>query len=133
MDERELIARLRSGHLQGAGLDVSAEEPLPSSSPLWTMENVVITPHVAGRSCREAGPACAICFSTISDGSGAGEPLVNVGEPRLPSHAGRRRRRRAPMKPLTRMRSPGRGRRYSCPSTDRTRSISAGWNRSSIA
>ena len=43
----DLIAALRSGHLAGAGLDVAAPEPLPSDSPLWTMPNVLITPHVA--------------------------------------------------------------------------------------
>ena len=43
----DLIAALRSGQLAGAGLDVAAPEPLPSDSPLWTMPNVLITPHVA--------------------------------------------------------------------------------------
>src|SRR5438128_1615399 len=43
----DLIAALSSGHLAGAGLDVAAPEPLPSDSPLWTMPNVLITPHVA--------------------------------------------------------------------------------------
>jgi len=43
----DLIAALRSGHLAGAGLDVVAPEPLPPDSALWTMPNVLITPHVA--------------------------------------------------------------------------------------
>src|SRR5439155_1638639 len=43
----DLIAALRSGQLAGAGLDVVAPEPLPPDSPLWTMPNVLITPHVA--------------------------------------------------------------------------------------
>lgn len=49
VDTEALIAALESGHLGGACLDVTDPEPLPASSPLWKMENVVITPHVAGR------------------------------------------------------------------------------------
>jgi phosphoglycerate dehydrogenase-like enzyme len=43
----DLIAALGSGQLAGAGLDVVAPEPLPSENPLWSMPNVLITPHVA--------------------------------------------------------------------------------------
>jgi phosphoglycerate dehydrogenase-like enzyme len=43
----DLIAALQSGQIAGAGLDVVAPEPLPSDSPLWSMPNVLITPHVA--------------------------------------------------------------------------------------
>jgi len=43
--EEDLLAALETGHLAGAGLDVFAEEPLPSSSPLWEKQNVLITPH----------------------------------------------------------------------------------------
>ena len=43
-----LVDALQSGHLAGAALDVLEEEPLPSASPLWTMKNVLITPHMAG-------------------------------------------------------------------------------------
>ena len=42
----DLIAALRSGQLAGAGLDVVAPEPLPADSPLWSMPNVLITPHI---------------------------------------------------------------------------------------
>jgi D-2-hydroxyacid dehydrogenase (NADP+) len=80
VDEQELVARLRSGHLQGAGLDVSAEEPLPSSSPLWNMENVVITPHVAGRSSREPDRMCDLFLDNLGRFR-RGEPLVNVVNP----------------------------------------------------
>jgi phosphoglycerate dehydrogenase-like enzyme len=47
VDEEALVAALRSGRLAGAGLDATAVEPLPASSPLWEMPNVIITPHVA--------------------------------------------------------------------------------------
>ncbi len=48
IDENALIAALQSGALAGAGLDVFETEPLPVESPLWKMENVIITPHTSG-------------------------------------------------------------------------------------
>ena len=48
--EPDLLEALRQGEIQGAGLDVFAHEPLPNSSPLWQMSNVIITPHVAALS-----------------------------------------------------------------------------------
>src|SRR5207253_2164690 len=45
-----LIAALKSGHLAGAGLDVTDPEPLPDDHELWQMPNVIITSHIAGRS-----------------------------------------------------------------------------------
>jgi D-3-phosphoglycerate dehydrogenase len=48
--ERDLVAALTSGHLGGAALDVTEEEPLPPTSALWELPNVIITPHVAGQS-----------------------------------------------------------------------------------
>jgi D-2-hydroxyacid dehydrogenase (NADP+) len=39
---------LKEGRLRGAALDVFAEEPLPESSDLWKLPNLIITPHVAG-------------------------------------------------------------------------------------
>lgn len=48
VDETALIQALQSGTLRGAGLDVFAKEPLPPDSPLWSMPNVLITPHVSG-------------------------------------------------------------------------------------
>jgi D-2-hydroxyacid dehydrogenase (NADP+) len=50
VDEKALIDALQSKRIAGAGLDVFEREPLPEDNPLWGMENVVITPHVGGKS-----------------------------------------------------------------------------------
>lgn len=52
VDEPALHEALRQGSIAGAALDVTVEEPLPPSSPLWAMENVLITPHTAGETRR---------------------------------------------------------------------------------
>jgi len=48
LDEAALIDALHQGRLRGAALDVFATEPLPASSDLWTVPNLVITPHISG-------------------------------------------------------------------------------------
>ena len=45
IDESAMVARLEDGRLSGAYLDVFEEEPLPQSSPLWALPNVIVTPH----------------------------------------------------------------------------------------
>lgn len=81
VDTEALIAALASGHLAGACLDVTEPEPLPPTSPLWAMPNVVITPHVAGDAelTEVRGDAMLVenlrCFA-------AGEPLRNVVDKR---------------------------------------------------
>lgn len=54
VDLRDLTAALNAGEIRGAALDVCEVEPLPSDHPLWRMENVIITPHVAAASPRIA-------------------------------------------------------------------------------
>jgi len=53
VDEEALIDALRSGHLRGAALDVYATEPLPRDSPLWELDNVILSPHTAAQSIHE--------------------------------------------------------------------------------
>jgi len=53
VDEEALIDALRSRRLRGAALDVYATEPLPTDSPLWALDNVVLSPHTAAQSVHE--------------------------------------------------------------------------------
>ena len=53
VDEEALIEALRSGKLGGAALDVTFKEPLPPGSPLWELENVILSPHTAALSWHE--------------------------------------------------------------------------------
>jgi phosphoglycerate dehydrogenase-like enzyme len=48
VDQVALIEALQKGWIAGAGLDVFEAEPLPADSPLWQMDNVILSPHVAG-------------------------------------------------------------------------------------
>ena len=50
VDESALLEALNTGKIRAAALDVFAEEPLPETSPFWGMGNVLLTPHIAGRS-----------------------------------------------------------------------------------
>ena len=52
VDEPALIAALQNRKIAGAGIDVTVEEPLPASSPLWSMPHVIVTPHSAGETKR---------------------------------------------------------------------------------
>ena len=60
IDEEALIDGLRSGRIAGAGLDVMAVEPLPESSPLWDMKNVVLSPHASAMTSTLLGERRAI-------------------------------------------------------------------------
>jgi D-3-phosphoglycerate dehydrogenase len=55
IDEDALVAALKSGHLDGAGLDVFEKEPLQADSPLRSAPNLIMSPHIAWYS-QSAGP-----------------------------------------------------------------------------
>ena len=76
VDENALIAALQSGHLAGAALDVFATEPLPSDSPLWDMDNVIITPHSSSASAQSGLRSEDIFLKNLARYV-AGEPLIN--------------------------------------------------------
>jgi phosphoglycerate dehydrogenase-like enzyme len=48
VDEPALVRALQEGRIGAAALDVFEEEPLPKDSPLWSMSNVIVSPHMAG-------------------------------------------------------------------------------------
>lgn len=76
VDERALIDALETGHLSGAGIDVFQEEPLPSSHPLWQLDNVIVSPHVSGFFNRYDEFSMAL-FRENMDRYLAGIPLLN--------------------------------------------------------
>jgi phosphoglycerate dehydrogenase-like enzyme len=77
VDLADLTAALQAGEIAGAGLDVFEVEPLPADHPLWRMDNVIITPHVAGVSPRIAERHQAVLLDNVRRFA-AGEPLRNV-------------------------------------------------------
>lgn len=79
VDEQALIAALQSGQLGGAALDVFATEPLPATSPLWDMPNVLVSPHSASTSDRENARITALFCDNLRRYL-AGEELRNVLE-----------------------------------------------------
>lgn len=77
VDESALIAALQDGHLEGAGLDVTAVEPLPAHSPLWSMPNVLITSHAVGVSPKKADRRLRLFMENLERFL-AGRPLANA-------------------------------------------------------
>jgi D-2-hydroxyacid dehydrogenase (NADP+) len=81
IDEPALADALRAGRIAGAALDVAEREPLPPESPLWDMENVLITPHVANASERLWDRQWEILKENLERWF-AGRELINVVEKR---------------------------------------------------
>jgi phosphoglycerate dehydrogenase-like enzyme len=77
VDTDALVKALEEGRLAGACLDVTDPEPLPPGHPLWTMPNVVITPHMSGRSALTEERWRTVYLENLRR-FGAGEPLLNV-------------------------------------------------------
>jgi phosphoglycerate dehydrogenase-like enzyme len=76
-DINGLVKALDSKKLDGAGVDVTDPEPLPKGHPLWKFENVVITPHIAGRSDVDAERMKGTIVENVKRFV-AGKPLLNV-------------------------------------------------------
>lgn len=76
-DLNALVKALDSKKLAGAGVDVTDPEPLPKGHALWKMDNVIITPHIAGRSDMDRGRMLGIVKANIQRFAD-GMPLYNV-------------------------------------------------------
>ena len=77
-DEDALIAALNDGEIRAAGLDVTEFEPTPADSPLLAMENVVVTPHIAGSTEERVDRAIEFSYSNARRVLGGDKPLSAV-------------------------------------------------------
>ena len=82
VDGDALVAALRDGRCGGAALDVAPVEPLPADHPLWSFENVAMTPHTSGASQLRA-PRNIARFCENLERAQKGEPLVGVVDKKL--------------------------------------------------
>lgn len=82
VQQEALLEAVCTGGIAGAFLDVFDEEPLPAESPLWGLENVVVTSHTSGNSARYLERSVAI-FCENLERYRAGQPLRNVVDKRL--------------------------------------------------
>jgi phosphoglycerate dehydrogenase-like enzyme len=80
IDEAALIQALREHWIAGAGLDVASQEPLPEDSPLYTLPNVILTPHISGVSVHY-GERLAALFADNLQRYRTGQPLRNRYDP----------------------------------------------------
>ncbi len=77
IDERALVEALRERRIESAALDVFDEEPLPPDNPLWTLPNVLITPHTSGFRLDHWDAASAIFIENLHRFDD-GRPLLNL-------------------------------------------------------
>jgi len=77
VDEVALLDALRVGRIGGAALDVFNDEPLPPTSPFWTLPNVLVTPHTSGFRPDHWDAATALFADNLRRFE-AGQPLMNV-------------------------------------------------------
>ncbi len=79
IDQDAMIQALKSGHIGGAGLDVTTPEPLGADSALWDIENVLLTPHVSGAKQGYNDEACAVFVENLRRLK-SGRKLLNLIE-----------------------------------------------------
>ena len=77
-DQEALVDALRTGKIACAGLDVTTPEPLPADSPLWDMDNVILTPHMAGLTDRYFERAAGILLENLKSYIDTGAPIKNL-------------------------------------------------------
>lgn len=82
LDTEELLQHLASGHIAGAALDVFETEPLSADHPLWTAENVMLTPHMSGDASGWKRRLSEV-FVENAHRYLRGEPLINVVDKKL--------------------------------------------------
>jgi phosphoglycerate dehydrogenase-like enzyme len=82
VDEPALVAALEDGHLAGAGVDVTYEEPLPVTSRLWELPNVIITPHVGAQAAGRVDDSTRLALENLHRYF-AEKPLLNIVDKRL--------------------------------------------------
>jgi phosphoglycerate dehydrogenase-like enzyme len=87
IDDDALIETLRAGGIAGAGLDTFRDEPLPPSSPYWSLPNVILTPHISGYTPRYFERTLELFRDNLRRWVN-GEPLRNVVDKRLGYVAG---------------------------------------------
>lgn len=81
VDEAALYQALKSGGIRGAGLDVFEQEPAPASNPLFTLDNVIISPHSAALSQESAVRMSQITIANILDAlDGKLDPIMVVNQ-----------------------------------------------------
>jgi len=78
VDQAALVDALESGHVAGAGLDVTAPKPLPPDDPLWGLPNVIITPHNSGSTDGTDRRAGEVFFENLERWVAGGELLNQV-------------------------------------------------------
>ncbi|MDI9895566.1 D-2-hydroxyacid dehydrogenase [Rhodococcus sp. IEGM 1381] len=82
LDTEALLKHLGSGHITGAALDVFETEPLSADHPLWTAENVILTPHMSGDASGWKQRLAEV-FADNARRYFRGEPLLNVVDKKL--------------------------------------------------
>ena len=82
IDERAMAAALSAKKIGGAGLDVFEHEPLEASSPLWDLENVILTPHISGANRGYMDKACELFVENLKRFA-ANRALLNLVDPAL--------------------------------------------------